>query len=193
MMAVNATGREGGDGLTVAAVTQAAQVSTGTFYNYFDSIDGLLVAVADELGQVFELGADNLARLSGDPAARVCLGILQLLALPTADPVYARAFLTVMVARPSFRTKVRMLVEGEVRAGVGTGVFNVSSESVASDALLGAVMQTMRSQLLGEAPTGAPDLHRAAVLEVCLRLVGVAPSDIDAIRQRAMQADTVAV
>lgn len=165
-MEVMATG--GSEAMTAAAVCRAAGVSNGTLYNYFDGVDDLVQAVADDLATLFQLGAESLERLSGDPAARVGLGILRLLALPSTDPVYAEAFLAVMASQPTFRAHVREIVRGEVHKGVDLGVFHTPSEAAVTDALLGALLQTIRSMLLGEVRD-----EESAVVEVCLRLLGV--------------------
>lgn len=170
-----------GASLSAAAVCRAAEVSHGTFYNYFDSVEALEVAVAAELLEVFELGATNLARLSGDPAARVALGVQQLLAMPSLDHVYATAFLEVMSGRRDFRAHVRDIVLLEVQKGVARGAFDTPSEVVATDALLGAILQTIRSMLHDEA-----DDNPEAVVEVCLRLLGVPAAQIAAVATRAV-------
>lgn len=169
--------------LSVAAVCRAAGVSHGTFYNYFDSADDLEAAVAADLLTVFELGATNLARLSGDPAGRVVLGVRQLLSMPMLDRVYAMAFLQVMSGRGDFRAHVRGIVRSEVTKGVARGDFDTPSEVAATDALLGALLQTIRSSLLGEA-----DADHDAVVEVCLRMLGVPAAHIEAVTTRAVAA-----
>jgi|GEM_PF-6657536 len=179
--AMRVMGETGSMALTTTAVTAAAGVSHGTFYNYVSDTDELVALVADELAQVFELGQGHVDRLSGDPAARVALGLLQLLALPRTDPVYGRAFLAAMAGDTAFRTRIRMLVAAEVARGVDRGVFRAGTVEVTTDALVGAALQTLRSALQGEV---APDPE--AVVDVCLRLLGV--DDVRAVAERGRAA-----
>ncbi len=157
-----------GVALTAAGVAQAAEVSTGTLYNHFDGIAELRAAVADQLAEVFELGAGAVATRSPDPAVRVAQGIRRILALPHADRTYAEAFLVSMSDGRAFRARVRARVAREVTAGLAAGVFQAPSEAVATDALVGAVLQALRTRLLGEG-----DAQDDAVVEVCLRLLGM--------------------
>lgn len=179
--AMQVMGDTGSIAPTASAVTAAAGVSHGTFYNYVADSAELVALVADELAQVFELGREHLHRLSGDPAARVALGILQLLELPRTDPVYGRAFLVAMAGDTTFRTRIRALVAGEVAKGIERGVFRAASVEVTTNALLGATLQNLRSALLGEVETDAE-----AVVDVCLHLLGV--DDAAAVTARGLAA-----
>jgi AcrR family transcriptional regulator len=183
--AMQVMGETGSIAPTTTAVTAAAGVSNGTFYNYVADTSELVGLVADDLAQVFELGQENLQRLSGDPAARVALGILQLLELPRTDPVYARAFLVAMASDTAFRTRIRSLVAGEVGRGIEHGVFRAASVDVLTNALLGATLQTLRSALLGEVDTDGE-----AVVDVCLRLLGV--DDVRGVTERGLAAQAAA-
>lgn len=159
-----------GDLPTVAAICRVAGVSNGTFYNYFDGVDHLLQAVGEDLAEAVQLQVDSLARRSGDPVIRIAAGIRQLVALPRRDAVFARAFLAFLSTKPAFRARVRAIVAAEVEAGVARGVFVAPTVLVASDALLGAVLQTVRSVLLEEFDGDVED-----VVCVGLRLLGVPP------------------
>lgn len=179
--AMQVMGETGSIAPTASAVTTAAGVSHGTFYNYVADMGELVALVADELAQVFELGQENLHRLSGDPAARVALGILQLLELPRTDPVYARALHVAMAGDTAFRARIRALVAGEVAKGIDRGVFRAASVDVTTNALVGATLQTLRSMLLGEV-----EADGEAVVDVCLRLLGV--EDARAVTARGLAA-----
>lgn len=185
--AMRVMGETGSIAPTATAVTEAAGVSHGTFYNYVGDTAELVGLVADELAQVLELGREHLHRLSGDPAARVALGILQLLELPRTDPVFARAFLVAMAGDTAFRARIRALVAGEVARGIERGVFRAASVDVTTNALLGATLQTLRSALLGEV-----EADGEAVVDMCLHLLGVNDARAATARGLAARSDASA-
>lgn len=65
-------GTEGWPGTTVRAVCQAAQLNPRYFYESFDDLDSLVVAVYDELvTELRDAIRDAVARAGDDPAAQV--------------------------------------------------------------------------------------------------------------------------
>jgi AcrR family transcriptional regulator len=164
--AMEVMARGGTDAVTVAAVTTAAGVSHGTLYNHVEGLDELTGLVADELAAVLQRGADELAEASSDPATRVALGTGQLLSMPRTDPVFAAAFVAAMADHGPFARRVRALVERTVGHGIRCGDFVVPDQQAAVDAIVGTVVQTLRSAVLdGRAIDGA------ATAELCLRLL----------------------
>lgn len=174
----------GSDALTVAAVTTAAGVSHGTLYNHVDGLDELAGLVADELTAVLQRGADDLAEAAADPATRVALGTRQLLAMPGVDPVFAAAFVAGMHDHGAFAQRVRSLVERTVRSGTRCGDFDVPDDQAAVDAIVGTVVQTLRSAVLD-----GRDIDGTATAELCLRLLGTD----DAVRATALSTSVSAL
>ncbi len=167
--------------VSAGQIASAAGVATGTFYNHFPSVDLFIDAIAQDLGRGVEIGTDTLSTIEHDPAVRVSLGVLQLLEMADRDPVSATAFVTLAAVRPEFRARVRRLVGQAIADGVEDGCFVVASHQAAINAVLGATLQSMRSRVLGE--TDHADAVPVAAL--VLRLLGTAPSDIDAKIDRA--------
>ena len=154
--------------LTTSAVIEAAGVSRGTLYNYVEDSSQLRALVTDELTTVFELGQDAVRELSGDPAARIALGTLQLLDLARTDPVFGRAFLVALAADDDFRGRIWRIVGDEVRRGADRGQFAAPSPAATTDALVGAVSQSLRTALVEHEPPSPEE-----ALDVCLRVLGL--------------------
>jgi AcrR family transcriptional regulator len=173
--------RRGPEGATVGEIAGVAGVATGTFYNHFPSLADLVEAVAEDLGTAVEIGLGQLDALEHDPAARVALGTLQLVGVADSDPVFAAAFLSLVNTLPPFRARVRRLVLRAVDDGCRAGRFDVRPGTAATDALLGAVLQSMRSRLLGD----ADDSTATDVVRLVLRLLGLAPAAVDDVIERA--------
>ena len=166
--------------VTAGQVAAVAEVAPGTFYNHFPSVDELIDAVAHDLGRGIEIGRDTLNQIEHDPRQRVAIGVLQLLQMAEDDPASASAFVTLAAVLPEFRARVRGIVGQAIREGVEAGCFDVPPGPAATNAVLGATLQAMRSRLLDESgQTDAIDLAR-----LVLRLLGV--TDIDPLVDQAL-------
>jgi AcrR family transcriptional regulator len=165
--------------MTAGQVAAAAEVAVGTLYNHFPSVDDLIDAVAHDLGRGIEIGRDTLTEIEHDPGRRVAIGVLQLLRMAEDDPVSAAAFVSLTAVRPEFRARVRGIVGQAIREGVEAGSFDVQAGPAATNAVLGATLQSVRSRLLGEStPADAIELAH-----LVMRLLGA--GDIDAIVEQA--------
>jgi len=163
---------KGPDGATVGEIARTARVATGTFYNHFPSIGDLVVAVTDDLSTGVRIGRDTLEAIEHDPAVRVVLGTEQLLDLAEDDPEAAAAFVALLATVPDFRDRVRSVVGGAIEDGITAGRFAERPVPLVTDALLGSVIQWMRT-ILNE-PTSASE--RDERLLIALSIVGVAQS-----------------
>ncbi len=166
--------------VTAAQISEAAGVATGTFYNHFPTVDDCIDAIAHDLGRGVEIGRDTLSEVEHDPAARVALGVLQLQAMADSSPTSAAAFFTLAALRPDFRSRIRGIVEHAIVEGVDAGTFDVGPGPAATNAALGATLQSMRSRVLGE--TDGSDAQEVARL--VLRLLGATADVIDATMER---------
>lgn len=176
--------RRGPDGATVGEIAGEAGVSPGTFYNHFPSLIDLVEAITGELQTGVEIASTTLDSIDNDPAIRVAIGTEQLLAMTTNDAASAAAFVSLLAAIPSFRLRIRSVIEQAVQRGVDTESFDVTDVGAATDAVLGSVVQWIRSDLARES-TGVPVTDRATLI---LRLLGVSKRDAQRIVKRAFTA-----
>lgn len=174
---------KGPDGATVGAIARTAKVATGTFYNHFDSIDDLVLAITTELTAAVQIGRDTLVAIANDPAVRVLLGTEQLLDLAEADPDSAMAFVSLLASVPDFRARVRTIIGDTIVDGIDSGRFVNRRPGVVADALLGSVVQWMRSTLHDEDGDG---LGRVDQLATVLSLVGVT-DDVEGVLELVAQ------
>jgi AcrR family transcriptional regulator len=170
----------GPSGLTVGDIAARAGVASGTFYNHFPSLSDLVDAVTDELAGGVEIARSALEQVEHDPAARVAIGTRQLLRLIRADPSSARAFVSLLVAGTAFRTRVRATVRAAIDDGIAAGRFVGRSIDVTTDAVLGTVVQWMRSALEDEAGPEPEPEH----LRMVLLVVGLPEGEIAAVLER---------
>jgi AcrR family transcriptional regulator len=169
--------------VSAGQIAAAAGVATGTFYNHFATVDVFIDAVAQDLGRVVEIGREVLTEIEHDPAARVALGVVQLLEMADNDPVSSTAFVTLVAVRPEFRARVRALVGRAIADGVDAGAFDVPSHAAAVNAVLGSSLQSMRSRVLGE----TDHTEAAPVAALVLRLLNVPEAEIEPTVDKALR------
>jgi len=155
---------------TISEIAGRAEISPGTVYNHYASLGDLLVELEEELGTSIEISGDAMKAIGADPATRVAIGVLQLLALADSDNDAGAAFVALVAARPEFRSRIRHIVGRAISDGVGSGQFTPPNQDAAINAVLGASLQSMRSVILGEIQLTAAT--SAAVL--VLRSLGLA-------------------
>ena len=101
-------GTEGTAGTTVRAVCQAAQLNPRYFYESFEDLDALLVAVYDRV--VDELGATAIAAVDaarGEPAEEIRAGIGAVVRYVTGDPRRAQILYVEALGNPVLITRSR--------------------------------------------------------------------------------------
>lgn len=162
---------KGPEGATVGAIAREAHVSSGTFYNHFLSIEDLVEAIAGELGTAVEIGRDTLNVIENDPAMRILIGSSQLLGLVDDDAASASAFVALLATVPVFRDRVRLLVGGAVSDGIASGRFPEDNVMALTDAVLGSVVQWIRTGLAQKGSAFPTD--RDAHFRIMLSIVGV--------------------
>jgi AcrR family transcriptional regulator len=102
-------GTEGTGGTTVRAVCQAARLNPRYFYESFEDLDALLVAVYDRV--VGELGATAIAAVEaarGEPAAEIRAGIGAVVGFVTGDPRRARVLYVESLGNPVLAARGRV-------------------------------------------------------------------------------------
>lgn len=161
-----------------------AGVASGTFYNHFPTLMDLVESISAELGQGVEIASATLDSIDNDPAARVVVGAVQLLSLVEQDKISAAAFVSLLATIPTFRGHIRSIVQRTIEAGVDADRFHVPDVVAATDAILGAITQWIRSDLVGESQKVDP----ASRANLLMRLLGVDPASIDGVVSRAQEA-----
>jgi AcrR family transcriptional regulator len=171
------------DRATVGEIATEAGVAPGTFYNHFASLPEMIDVIADRLSGGVEIGEGALDLIEHDPAARVAVGTLQLLQMAENDSVAATAFVSLSAAKPDFRARVRAIVGRAISDGVESGRFDVDLSPAATNAVLGTVLQSMRSRILGETDaSSAPE-----VAHLVLRILGMKTKTISVVVNQARQ------
>lgn len=162
-------GHRSADASIIDDVIALADVSRGTFYNYFRTNDELLAAVAEEAGNELLRIVDPMLRGHPDPAARVADGVRLVLAVAGAHPQLARFIARTGPAALGAGTLAAEFVPRDVREGIAAGRFTACDPRLAFDLVTGPVLAAFHTL-----QDGAPGRDYAdAMAEGVLRALGV--------------------
>lgn len=157
---------EKGQGLTVSDVVAEAEVSNGTFYNYFADRDELLEELAEH--SVLSLAAATAGEAIDDPARRFAAATMRMLQRASEDETWARVMLR-LVSRPGSGVDMSRYLREDLEEGFAQGRFDVGPDAATLDQVAGLIIMTIRRIVEGQA---TPDVPEQAVRRG-LRALGV--------------------
>lgn len=157
------------DGVTMSDVTAAADLGTGTIYNYFATFEELSTALIhaeiDALGDQL----DTLVELTPDPAEVYAASLRHLVLHAISDPLWGRFYVQLGVAHPLVLEVLGPRCRRDLEQGVAQGRFQVPDVDLAVAATFGALAGVLN--LVNTGPGN--DDAGARYAEGMLRMVGV--------------------
>jgi AcrR family transcriptional regulator len=168
-----------GEALSVSDVTHAADVSNGTFYNYFPDREALIDALAAQL--LLNLAEAAAREPREDPALRFAFASGRVLCRAAADPTWGRVVLR-LVDRPSVYGNLDRYLREDLAAGFDAGRFDTGPDDATLDQVLGLLFMTIRRIVAGQARPDAPE----RAVERGLRALGVAKREAREIADAAL-------
>ena len=158
-----------GKSLTISDVVARAQVSNGTFYNYFADRNELIDALAEQsLVSLAALAA--IETTDQDPARRFVVATGRGLKRAAGDPTWGRAILRLTDERRSFRNEIHRYLREDLEAGFEQDRFEFGADEVTLDLVTGLITMSIRRIVRGDASPG----HIEFVLERALTTLGIA-------------------
>lgn len=145
--ALHVFARHGAEAKVIDLVIKKAGVSRGTFYNYFRTNEELFVEVAREVSNEIIRIVDPLVQQQEDPAARLACGLLSVLKLARAYPGFSQFVARGGPPAISAGNLANVAVPRDIRAGIASGLFNVTDEKLAFDLILGPVIMAFHTVL----------------------------------------------
>jgi AcrR family transcriptional regulator len=172
---------EKGEALTVSDVVAAADVSNGTFYNYFVDRDELFDALAQQL--VATLAAETAAETPADDAAlRLATATGRVMARAAADPTWGRVVMRLETMRAEVQEEAVRYLREDLALGLAQGRFEVGPDDAAMDLVAGMLLMSIRRIVAGRAEAG----YLQEALARVLRALGVPADEVDDIAKRAL-------
>lgn len=160
-------------------VIKHANVSRGTFYKYFASMDQAISELALQLAEEMTEGVLCVYDVLDDPVMRTATGFQMFLLRAMMEPHWGGflAHIGLLSGDNLLTEKIR----ADIRLGMETGDYDVSSVELASDLLMGAKIEAIRRLISGSAAT---DYVRGMAAMV-LRSFGVSPGKAEKSVRRA--------
>lgn len=141
--AFNLIGREKGRFTVVEEVCQQAQISRGTFYNYFDGVEELFDALYHELSHEFNNAVLEEATSMESDIERLSAAVRRYLERAMTDKAWGWAMVNISLSGYIFGFETYKHAEGTIKDGKESGVFTVSDLNLGRDMLLGTVFAAM--------------------------------------------------
>lgn len=172
---------EKGDALTISDVVARAEVSNGTFYNYFTDRAELIDALAAH--SLLSLAAESAIQTADqDPARRFALATLRVLRRAEDDPTWGRAVLRLIDHPQSLTREVDRYLREDLISGFEDGRFKMGADEITLDVHVGLILMSLRRIVRGDA---GPN-HIEQVIERALSILGIAAGEASALAAEAV-------
>jgi AcrR family transcriptional regulator len=176
--------RREAEAVTIDEIIAEAAVARGTFYNYFQTREEVLTAVAAALSDRMNHGIWAQSEAITDPAVRMAIAMRQFLHQARRDSTWGWMIVrTGLVAAPLSDT-IKTGVTTDLMAGIKLGRFRVECAQVAIDMVLGTGLMAMRTILNGQSEADYPE----QVVWLILKSLGVASGEAEAIAFQVLEA-----
>jgi AcrR family transcriptional regulator len=138
-------------------VIATAEVSQGTFYNYFRTNDELLAAVVQELSNELLEGIEGAVSRNEDPAARIAHGVRLYLYRARDFPLFARFVVSAAFHLASPNNLIYEYLPPHLEAGFASGRFVRIPVEVALDLVSGFALAAIVRLTTGEVGGDYPE------------------------------------
>jgi len=175
-------GNEKGLTVRIEEICAAAEISRGTFYNYFTSLEQLFEILAIELSHdlnsaLVSTWDETLTHAEGSNAA-----IQHYLNYARRDPAWAWAMVHLSAFGPTFGAEAWEACYRAIAKGIEAGEFDIPNATVGRDVMTGTVMATVRTMLRADG-----DRPEAGIVAYhVLRALGVSDARATEITQRRL-------
>lgn len=166
----------------IAEITQAADLGTGTFYNYFSSRDQLLAAVAED--SMEQIGGALDRDVSGlqDPAEAFASSLRHLVRHALTDRVWGGFLVQMGAAHPVLLRVLGPRARRDLLRGVETGRFSIDDLDLATTCTFGSLVAAIQLAMESEPQDDRDQLFARAML----RMVGVPAEEATEVAARAL-------
>jgi AcrR family transcriptional regulator len=175
--------RKEADAVTIDEIIAEAAVARGTFYNYFQTREEVLTAVAAALSDEMNHSIWAQSAEIEDPAERMAIAMRQFLHQAIRDSTWGWVIVRFgLVAAPLSET-IKMGVTTDLEAGMRLGRFQVENKQAAIDLILGTGLMAMRTILGGHLEPNYPE----QIAELILKTLGVAAGEAHSIAFQVLE------
>lgn len=163
----------GPESVTIAAITDRADIGLGTYYNYFKSRDELIDAVIFDVVESLGRRLDALTRDMEDAAEVYSYSLRHLMHTAVSDPVWGWFVVRLGIAQEGLLRALGPRASRDIQKGVDRGRFDVADVALASAMTFGSLLAAMHNFLDDENGNDPSQLYA----ENLLRMVGIASDE----------------
>ena len=183
--AIAVIGEKGPDACSIEDFVAAADVSRGTFYNYFPTMEDLLRAVRRKLTDALMAVLDAHLPSSIPASSRLATRLHSHFALVSHDPAWGWVVMRLDATRLGRTPAMEESFDRMYREGVAAGEFRPADPLAVRSLTFGTSRMVQRDILLGLA---TPE-HKERVVALLLVTFGLTPEDAERIsRESALRA-----
>jgi AcrR family transcriptional regulator len=142
-------GNEKGLTVRIEEVCAAAEISRGTFYNYFTSLEQLFEILAIELSHDLNRALASTFDETQSHADGSNAAVQHYLNYARRDPAWAWAMVHLSAFGPAFGGEAWDACYRAIDKGIEAGEFDVPNATVGRDLMTGTVLATVRTTLRG--------------------------------------------
>lgn len=157
----------------IPEVVAAAEVSQGSFYNYFRTNEDLLIAVSEELSNEMLQSIESVVARIADPGLRVATAIRCYLQLARNCRQVARFLASTGMWVDGEHSMVYDVLPPDLEEGAKLGQFDAAALPVAVDVIKGAVLMAMHRMARGRIAKDYPE----QMVQAMLRSLGMSAAD----------------
>jgi AcrR family transcriptional regulator len=159
----------GVDAVGLSEITDAADLGAGTFYNYFQSRDEIVEAVAEASVESLGQALDALTADMPDAAEIFAVSLRHLVLKAVSDPLWGWFVVRLGVAHPQLIEILGPRASRDLRKGVASGRFSIDDVDIATSCTFGALLATLHLVLTTKVEKRTDELFA----QTMLTMVGV--------------------
>jgi AcrR family transcriptional regulator len=163
--------RKSPDAASIDDFVEEANVSRGTFYNHFGTTQELLDLVSAEISDGILEVIDKVVLTFDDAVERVAAGCLSYMTLAIENRAWGHFVVRVGLQGDAGGELVNIYLPRDLDLARQTGKMHFPTMQVAHDIIMGCVVRSIQSVILGKAP---PE-HIRQTLEIAFLGLGVEP------------------
>ena len=138
---------KGIDGVTISQITDAADVGFGSFYNHFDSKEGIFAALVDWLFEEFANTLDRLASGLADPAEVIAVSVRHTLLRARREPVWGQLLIREGLSARALSRGLGQRLLRDTERGIAEKRFVVADELMCVISVIGTVLAGIAAEL----------------------------------------------
>lgn len=138
---------KGMDGVTIREITDTADVGFGSFYNHFDSKEGIFMALVESLFEEFADTLDGLVGGLSDPAEVIAVSVRHTLLRAYREPVWGQLLIREGLSTRALSGGLGQRLLRDTRRGIAQRRFMVADELICVVSVMGTVLAGLAAEL----------------------------------------------